>query len=96
MTTNPDIYDPTLAGERHPVLPAGYDSFEINGDDMDGSGVNFPVWTSAWESLKMGTPITLLAGSYEVFDDCPTVTIRGDNTTIVFPREVRTQLIGGA
>jgi hypothetical protein len=96
VTTLPEIYDPMLAGERHPILPAGYDSFEINGDDMDGSGVNFPVWTSAWESLTMGTPIALLTDSYEVFADCPTITIRGDNNTIVFPREVRTQPIGGA
>lgn len=96
MTTIPEIYDPTLAVERHPILPAGFNSFEIDGDDMDGSGVNLPIWTLAWDSMAMGTPIALLPGSYEVFDDCPTITIRGENSTIVFPREVRTQLIGGA
>ena len=36
----------------HPILSAGYNSWDNNGDEVDGAGVNEPVWPVYFDTFE--------------------------------------------
>lgn len=64
---------------RHPELPAGFNSWEVNGDEVDGAGANEPIWpplTDFYVGLK---PVLNDQNDLDRFaDECPDLIIRQD------------------
>ena len=72
----------------HPVLPAGYNSWEIDGDGVDGSGVNEHVSSVYFVTLTSLDPFLLDEGMIDIFvNGCPDYTVPRDLWLIVFPGE---------
>ena len=44
--------DPFRSYYGHPILPAGYDSWEINGTEFNSAGANEPVWPDLFDSFE--------------------------------------------
>jgi len=61
--------DPNLAWYGHPVLPAGCNSWDINGDDYDGSGVNEPIWPMLFDTFIALRPLIVTEEMLEAFDN---------------------------
>jgi len=78
----------------HPLLPAGFNADDNNGDYVDGPGTNWPVWPVLFDTF-VGIPIVILTQEMmDVFEDaCPDYVAPCVSDTIVFPTEVRTQPI---
>jgi hypothetical protein len=75
---NPDAFDPWMHKTRHPELPAGLNSVCVNGDELNGSGVNEPIWPFYWSNWDGIYPIVFPKDYLNVFTTtCPDLTIRG-------------------
>jgi hypothetical protein len=86
--------DPNLSFYGHPVLPAGYNSWENNGDEIDGAGVNEPVWPAYFVSFETRDLMIINADLLQIFEDgCPDYVVPAVQDTIVFPREVETLVL---
>jgi hypothetical protein len=84
------VSDPWLSYFGHPLLPAGYNSAAINGDEFDGAGVNeriSPVLFDTFIGLEI---LIITADMLEVFEGCADLIIASQNNVINFPEEVRT------
>lgn len=74
----------------HPPLPAGYNSWDVNGDGMDGSGVNEPIWPVAFDSFQAMTPLVITDAMLDVFEKtCPDYVVPCQHNTVTFPRGPR-------
>jgi len=87
--TNWEFYDPFLGALRHPQLPAGMNTTSIDGDMMDGPGVNAPVWPLVFNTFEAFAPVLLTADHMDTFNEIPDLAIPATNSTVVFPREIR-------
>jgi hypothetical protein len=77
------------------VIFDGYNSTTNNDDEVDGPGVNEPIWPVLFDTFNPKTPLIVDAGMMEGFDDCADITIRGGNNTVVIPSEPETIMIAG-
>ena len=77
------------------TLYDGYNSWENNGDEVDGPGVNEPVWPVLFDTFLALTPLILNSAMLAAFDDCPDITVQGLNNTVVIPHEPDTIMIMG-
>jgi hypothetical protein len=73
----------------------GYNSWENNGDEVDGPGVNEPVWPVLFDTFIAMVPLIINSAMLEGFDGCADITIPGMNNTIVIPHEPETIMIMG-
>jgi hypothetical protein len=72
---------------KHPILPAGYNSWENDGDEVDGAGVNEPISPDYFDALEPGFPLILSSEMLAVFDGCADLVIACVPDTIVIPRQ---------
>lgn len=77
--------DPLLSYFGHPLLHTGYNSWDINGDSYDGSGVNEPIWPELFDSF-IGLEILLITEDMLAFfaDELPDIVFPcNDDTAMV-------------
>ena len=79
----------------HPIMPTGYNSWEINGDEMDGAGVNEPVWPELFDTFESQAVLIITEEMIAAFDGCPDFTIPCENDTLVIRHEPDTLMIRG-
>lgn len=76
--------DPLRSFYGHPILPAGHNSWEINGDEMDGAGVNEPIWPDLFDSFIALTPIVITPDMLSAFEEaCPDLVIAGEEDVVM-------------
>ena len=82
------MIDPWLSYFGHPVLPAGYDSWEHAGDEINGSGVNEPVWPQLFDTFVALEVLIITEDMMEIFETgCPDLTLPFDRWEIAMPGE---------
>jgi hypothetical protein len=77
------------------VIFDGYNSTTNNDDEVDGPGVNEPIWPVLFDTFAPRAILIVDAGMMEGFDDCADLTIGHVNDTIVIPHEPETIMIAG-
>lgn len=78
----------------HPILPAGFNSADINGDEVDGAGVNWalePVWVDMFIGY---VPLIITEEMLDVFNGCADYVVAAEDNLTVFPHEERVLEIG--
>jgi hypothetical protein len=84
------VIDPWLSYFGHPKLPAGYNSWEHDGDDINGSGVNEPVWPQLFDTFVALEVLIITEDMMDIFETgCPDLIIPYDKWEIGLPGEVR-------
>jgi hypothetical protein len=63
--------DSLLSYYGHPVLPAGYNSWELNGDELNGAGANEPTWPYLLDAFIPLEVLIITPEMLDVFDGCP-------------------------
>ena len=79
----------------HPTMPAGYNSWENNGDEVDGGGVNEAVWPVLFDTFESHPAVIFTEEMVAAFDDCPDFTVPAVRDTIVVPHENETLVVRG-
>jgi len=79
----------------HPIMPAGYNSWFNNGDEVDGGGVNEAVWPVLFDTFESHPAVIVTEQMLDAFDSCPDVTISCVNDTIALRHEPETVMIMG-
>lgn len=80
----------------HPVLPTGLNSWDINGDEINGAGVNETVWPDYVETFEALDLIAVSPEMLAVFEnECPDIVFPKPDNTVVMPREYRELVIRG-
>jgi hypothetical protein len=87
------VPDPKLSYYGQPILPAGYDSWDLNGDEMNGPGVNEPIWPMLFDTFEPKQIVIMTEELLEVFDGCADYVVPCENTAVVFPAEPETIVI---
>jgi hypothetical protein len=83
-----------MSALRHPLLPTGYNSWMIDGDEVDGAGVNEPIWPTLFFTFQPMEVMIMTAEMLDVFETgCADVIISCQPNRIVFGPEVRTLVI---
>jgi hypothetical protein len=77
------------------VIFDGYNSATNNVDEVDGAGVNEPIWPVLFDTFIALTPLIINAAMLDAFDGCADITIAAGNNTIVIPHEPETIMIMG-
>lgn len=91
------MIDPWLSYFGHPILPAGYNSWENDGDEIDGAGVNEPIWPEFYDTVVIYGPIVLTSDMLGLFDtECPDYIPPCQDDTVTLPAEFETLVIGRA
>ena len=91
---HPDYYNPFLDKSRHPEFYTGWNSAAVNGDEMNGAGVNEPIWPNWFDSFEALRPVVLTAEMMSFFDEaCPDLILDPRPNTVVFPPETRTLVL---
>ena len=81
---------------KPPIMPAGYNSWENDGDEVDGGGVNEPIWPEYFDAF-VGLPVLVLTSvMVDVFNDCPDFTIGAARNVLAVPDDVPVLLVGEA
>ncbi len=83
--TNPAYYDPFASADRHPVLPCGLNSTDMNGDEANGAGISFPIEPVMFDSYEGIEPIVLTQERLAVFDECPDLIFACPDNVSVLP-----------
>ena len=75
----------------HPILPAGFNSAPMNGDEIDGAGYNEPIWPFLFDSFVGFKPLLLDENDIAMFEtECPDYSVSKVTDTIVLPAEIET------
>ena len=70
----------------HPILPTGFNSWDINGDEVDGAGVNEPVWPTFFDSFVPLEVIFITEPMLDVFGtECPDLVVPHEEWIQLFP-----------
>lgn len=78
----------------HPVLPCGYNSWENDGDEVDGAGVNEPVSPVLFDTFEPLPVLLIDAEMQAAFDEeCPDLVVACVNDQVMIPRELETLVI---
>lgn len=93
--TNPDFYDPFASYERHPILPAGINADDVNGDVHNGSGTNWPIWPVLFDTYEGFIPIIVTDEMEEVFDGCADYVVPCIRDVVYINAEISFYTVGG-
>ena len=69
----------------HPLLPCGYNSAAIDGDELNGAGVNEPVWPLLFDTFEAMTVIVTSEELHEAVEICPDFVIDPQNSLLILP-----------
>ena len=83
------IDDPNLSYFGHPILLAGFNTDDINGDDYDGPGTNWRISPMLFDSFESMQVVIITEEMLLVFEGCADLIIPCEHLEIVFPREPR-------
>ena len=87
--TDPDFYDRQPVCEdpsRHPVLPCGYNSAAMNGDEANGAGLNEAIWPVLFDAYEGFAPVILTSRTrWRSSTECPDLTFACPDNHQVFP-----------
>lgn len=61
--------DPDLSWLGHPVLPAGLNADDLNGDDYDGAGTNWPIWPTLFDTFVGFQVLIITDEMLDAFDN---------------------------
>ena len=87
-------YDPNRSYFGHPYLPTGYDSADIGGDEVNGPGVNWPIWPELFDTFVSFEAMFITDSMMNFFaTGCPDLKIPHDTWEVLLPHEERTQII---
>lgn len=89
-------WDPFASAYNHPELPAGFNSDDIDGDDFNGPGTNWPVWPLMFDSYEGLEPLVMNRERYEVFDGCADYGVPMENNLITLGNEGKLYMVGGS
>jgi hypothetical protein len=71
---------------EHPLLHAGYNFDDINGDEIDGAGTNWTVWPVLFDAYIGHVPLIVTDEMMSVFDEaCADFTPAHIDTTTTLP-----------
>lgn len=74
----------------HPILPCGYNADENNGDEVDGAGTNWTIWSVIFDTFQGLVPLVVTDEMLAVFDEaCADLTMRHPDDTMVPPAAER-------
>lgn len=80
----------------HPILPTGYNSWDNNGDEVDGAGVNMAVWPVLFDTFIGLEFVIVTQAMIDMFDEeCPDYVVACVNELIMIPAEPETLMIRG-
>lgn len=79
----------------HPVLPTGYNSWENNGDEVDGAGVNEAVWPVLFDTFEAIPVLIVTEEMMAAFDGCADFIVPCENNVVTIPHEPETVMIRG-
>lgn len=83
--------DPFHLLDINPILPAGYNSAPLAGDELNAAGYNEPIWPEYFATFESLPGLFLTPDMLAWFENaCPDVVIRRIDDTVVVPRETRT------
>ena len=85
----PMIDDPFLSYYGHPILPAGFNADDIDGDDYDGPGTNHRISPMLFDSFESMQVVIITEEMLAVFDGCADLVIPREHMEIEFPCEPR-------
>ena len=77
-----------MAPVTHPILPAGFNSDDINGNEFNGAGTNWPVWPWMFDTFQGFVPLIITPEMMAVFLTCPDVSFPHEPDTITFPKSL--------
>jgi len=78
---------------KHPIMPAGYDSWENNGDELNGGGVNEPIWPVYFDAFEGLSVLVLTPVLVDSFNDCPDWIIGTAGNVVAIPDDVPVLMI---
>ena len=94
-----------VAPVTHPILPAGYNADDNNGDEVDGAGTNWPIWPVYFDTFEGLLPLIVTDEMIETFVlECADIAFSWEDNsvelpfeqlTLMIPSEVTTVLIAG-
>ena len=79
--------DPWLSHYGHPILPAGYNADDNNGDEVDGAGTNWPIWPYLFDAFIPLEVLIITPEMMDVFDGCPDWVAPSAPNSFVAPAE---------
>lgn len=80
----------------HPHLYAGYNSWDVDGDELNSPGVNEPVWPAFLASLTVLPLFVVTPEMLAAFDqDSPDLIVANDEWEYMFPLPVPPLELGG-
>jgi hypothetical protein len=77
------------------VIFDGYNSWMNNGDEVDGPGVNEPVWPVLFDTFVAMTPLIISSSMMEAFEGCADIVVPVGSDTITIPYQPDTVTITG-
>jgi len=77
----------------HPILPAGFNADDFNGDEMNGAGTNWPVWPVLFDTFVALDVFLVTEEMLEIFEGCADYVVSIGLKTVTFPRENRVLLL---
>jgi hypothetical protein len=78
---------------KHPIMPAGYDHWENNGDELNGGGVNEPVWPEYFDAFEGLTVLVLTPVLVDSFNDCPDWIMGDAHNVVAIPLDAQVLLV---
>jgi len=81
--------DPFLSYFGHPVLPCGYNSAPMSGDEFNGAGFNERISPLLFNTFIGMEILIITEPMLEVFDGCADYVVPCENNIVTFPAEVR-------
>jgi hypothetical protein len=89
--------DPLLSYFGHPRLPAGYNSWENDGDEINGAGVNEPIWPVLFDTFEGLEVLIITEEMLAVFDTaCPDYVVPRENMVASIGAEDQHMAAGNA
>lgn len=72
----------------HPILPAGYNADDNNGDEVDGAGTNWSIWPNLFDTFQGLKTLVITGDMMDVFETtCPDYIVPSVNNIITWPME---------
>ena len=77
-----------MAAVTHPFLYAGFNFDDINGDEADGAGTNWPIWPVYFDTFEGLVPLIVTDEMLEVFNtECADIVFPHEDNSIELPFE---------
>ena len=84
------MIDPWLSYFGHPKLPAGYNADDNDGDEVNGSGTNWPVWPRLFDTFVAFEVLLITQEMLDFFETgCPDYVVSPLDNDLLLSREQR-------